>query len=86
MIIVRYLIKETVKSQLAVLFVLFLVFFSQKFIRVLANASDGSIPSNEILTLVGLYMPSMAMLMLPLSIFIGILLTFGRLYARVKSL
>lgn len=82
MIIVRYLIRETVKTQLAVLFVLFLVFFSQKFIRVLADASEGGIPSHEILTLVGLYMPSMAMLMLPLSLFIGILITFGRLYAE----
>lgn len=82
MIIVRYLIRETVKTQLAVLFVLFLVFFSQKFIRVLANATEGSIPGSEVLTLVGLYMPSMAMLMLPLSLFIGILITFGRLYAE----
>ncbi|OEF59715.1 LPS export ABC transporter permease LptF [Enterovibrio norvegicus] len=82
MIIVRYLIRETVKTQLAVLFVLFLGFFSQKFIRVLANATDGSIPGNEVLTLVGLYMPSMAMLMLPLSLYIGILITFGRLYAE----
>lgn len=82
MIIVRYLIRETLKTQLAVLFVLFLVFFSQKFIRVLATATDGAIPASEILTLVGLYMPSMAMLMLPLSLFIAILLTFGRLYAE----
>lgn len=82
MIIVRYLIRETVKTQIAVLFVLFLVFFSQKFIRVLANATEGAIPGSEVLTLVGLYMPSMAMLMLPLSLFIGILITFGRLYAE----
>ena len=82
MIIVRYLIRETVKTQLAVLFVLFLIFFSQKFIRVLANATEGSIPGSEVLTLVALYMPSMAMLMLPLSLFIAILITFGRLYAE----
>ncbi|KXF80362.1 LPS export ABC transporter permease LptF [Enterovibrio coralii] len=82
MIIVRYLIRETVKTQLAVLFVLFLVFFSQKFIRVLTSATDGSIPGSDVLTLVGLYMPSMAMLMLPLSLYIGILITFGRLYAE----
>ncbi|ATF09735.1 LPS export ABC transporter permease LptF [Candidatus Enterovibrio altilux] len=81
MIIVRYLIRETVKTQLAVLFILFLVFFSQKFIRVLANATAGSIPGNEVLMLVGFYMPSMAMLILPLSLYIGILITFGRLYA-----
>lgn len=61
---------------------LFLVFISQKFIRILASATEGSIPTDLILTLMGLYMPSMALLMLPLSLYIGILLTFGRLYAE----
>ncbi|CED72329.1 LPS export ABC transporter permease LptF [Aliivibrio wodanis] len=82
MIIIRYLIKETLKSQFAIFFVLFLIFMSQKFIRVLADASDGDIPGGLILSLVGLNMPAMGLLMLPLSIFIGILLTFGRLYAE----
>ena len=67
---------------MAVLFVLFLIFVSQKFIRVLSQATDGSIPGHVIMTLIGLYMPTMAMLMLPLSLYIGILLTFGRLYAE----
>ncbi|MGX9418156.1 LPS export ABC transporter permease LptF [Vibrio sp. RC27] len=82
MIIVRYLIKETVKSQLAIFFILFMVFLSQKFITILASASDGEIPARLILTLVALNMPSMAVLMLPLSLFLGILITFGRLYAE----
>ncbi|KAB2824127.1 LPS export ABC transporter permease LptF [Aliivibrio finisterrensis] len=82
MIIIRYLIKETLKSQFAVFFVLFLIFMSQKFISILADASDGDIPGGLILSLVGLNMPAMGLLMLPLSIFIGILLTFGRLYAE----
>ncbi|MBD1572465.1 LPS export ABC transporter permease LptF [Vibrio sp. S17_S38] len=82
MIIVRYLIRETLKSQLAVFFVLFLVFFSQKFISVLAEASDGDIPASMILQVVALNMPTMGLLMLPLSIYVGILLTFGRLYAE----
>ncbi|MCL9780580.1 LPS export ABC transporter permease LptF [Vibrio sp. S4M6] len=82
MIIVRYLIRETLKSQLAIFFVLFLVFLSQQFISVLGDASDGNIPANMILSIVGLNMPRMGQLMLPLSIFVGILLTFGRLYAE----
>ncbi|MDR9828441.1 LPS export ABC transporter permease LptF [Vibrio sp. FNV 38] len=82
MIIVRYLIRETLKSQFAIFFVLFLVFLSQKFIRVLADASDGDIPARMIMSIVGLNMPAMGLLMLPLSLFIGILLTYGRLYAE----
>ncbi|CAM2730775.1 LPS export ABC transporter permease LptF [Vibrio ordalii] len=80
MIIVRYLIRETLKSQFAIFFVLFLVFLSQRFIRVLAEASDGDIPARMILSIVSLNMPAMGLLMLPLSLYIGILLTFGRLY------
>lgn len=82
MIIVRYLIRETLKSQLAIFFILFLVFLSQRFIRVLADASDGDIPARMILSIVGLNMPAMGLLMLPLSLYIGILITFGRLYAE----
>lgn len=82
MIIVRYLIRETIKSQLAIFFVLFLIFLSQRFISVLADASNGDIPARLIMTVVGLNMPAMGLLMLPLSLYIGILLTFGRLYAE----
>lgn len=82
MIIVRYLLRETLKSQFAVFFVLFLIFLSQQFISVLADASAGDIPAGLIMSIVGLNMPSMGLLMLPLSLYIGILLTFGRLYAE----
>ncbi len=82
MIIVRYLIRETIKSQLAIFFVLFLVFLSQRFISILAQASDGDIPASLIMTLLGLNMPAMAAMILPLSVFVGILITFGRLYAE----
>ncbi|HAT8530138.1 TPA: LPS export ABC transporter permease LptF [Vibrio vulnificus] len=82
MIIVRYLIRETLKSQFAIFFVLFLVFLSQQFISVLADASDGDIPASLIMSIVALNMPSMGLLMLPLSLYIGILITFGRLYAE----
>ena len=82
MIIVRYLIRETLKSQFAIFFILFLVFLSQKLIRVLADATDGDIPASLVANYVALSMPSMGLIMLPLSLFLGILLTFGRLYAE----
>ncbi|WP_428772892.1 LPS export ABC transporter permease LptF [Vibrio sp.] len=82
MIIVRYLIRETLKSQFAIFFILFLVFLSQRLIRVLADASDGEIPAGLVMNFVALSMPYMGLLMLPLSLFLGILLTFSRLYAE----
>ena len=49
MIIFRYLLKEVAKTQLAVFFVLMTIFISQKFVRVLGDASEGSIPGQMVM-------------------------------------
>ncbi len=49
MIIIRYLVRETLKSQLAILFILLLIFFCQKLVRILGAAVDGDIPTNLVL-------------------------------------
>ncbi|RWR01457.1 lipopolysaccharide ABC transporter permease [[Pantoea] beijingensis] len=82
MIIIRYLVRETLKSQLAILFILLLIFFCQKLVRILGAAVDGEIPTNLVLTLLGLGVPEMAQLILPLSLFLAILMTLGRLYTE----
>ncbi|QTF10207.1 LPS export ABC transporter permease LptF [Brenneria izadpanahii] len=82
MIITRYLVRETFKSQLAILFILLLIFFCQKLVRILGAAVDGDIPTNLVISLLGLGVPEMAQLILPLSLFLGLLMTFGRLYAE----
>ncbi|MCO6545273.1 MAG: LPS export ABC transporter permease LptF [Gilliamella sp.] len=81
MIIRRYLVKETLKTQGAILFILLLIFFSQKLIRILSSAIDGSIPRELIMPLLVLGVSNMADLILPLSLFLGVLVTFGRLYS-----
>lgn len=78
----RYLFWETLKTQLAVLFVLLLIFVSQNFIEVLGSAAEGSIPAGLIGKLLLLNVPDMATLMLPISLFLGILFAHGRLYAE----
>ena len=80
MIIIRYLVRETFKSQFAILFILLLIFFCQKLVRVLGAAVDGDIPTNLVLSLLGLGIPEMAQLILPLSLFLGLLMTLGKLY------
>lgn len=81
MIIFRYLLKEVAKTQLAVFFVLMTIFISQKFVRVLGDASEGSIPGQMVMTFIALKVPDLAGVMLPLSLFLGILLAYGRIYA-----
>ncbi|OOF59021.1 LPS export ABC transporter permease LptF [Rodentibacter myodis] len=82
MILTRYLTKEVFKSQVAILFILLVIFFSQQLVRVLGSAANGKVPADLVFSLLGLGMPAMAQLMLPLCLFIAILLTFGRLYAE----
>ncbi|MGO5000008.1 LPS export ABC transporter permease LptF [Oceanisphaera sp. W20_SRM_FM3] len=81
MIAFRYLFWETFKTQLAVLFVLLLIFVSQNFIEVLAGAASGTIPVGLVGKLLLLNMPDMGTLMLPISLFLGILFAHGKLYA-----
>ena len=74
MIITRYLARETLKSQVAILFILLLIFFCQKLVRILSAAADGEIPTNLVLSLLGLGVPEMAQL--------GLLMTLGKLYTE----
>lgn len=81
MIIFRYLLKEVAKTQLAVFFVLMTIFISNKFVRVLDDAAEGGIPGKLVMVFIGLKIPDLAGMILPLSLFLGILLAYGRIYA-----
>ncbi len=81
MLVSRYLISEVFKSQLAVFLVLITIFISQKFVRVLADASEGDIPGQLVMSIILLNLPQLAGLILPLSVFLGVLLAYGRIYA-----
>ncbi len=80
MIISRYLIKEVFHTLLAVTFVLLLVFISQQLVRYLSYAASGKIAANILLQIVGFEIPYLLALLLPLGLFLGIILTYGRLY------
>ncbi|VFP88719.1 LPS export ABC transporter permease LptF [Candidatus Erwinia haradaeae] len=79
MIIIRYLLWETIKNQLIILLILLLIFFFQKLVRTLSSVVGGEIPINIVLTVLGLGIPKLAQLILPLSLFLSILITLGRL-------
>ena len=80
MLIFRYLFRETVKSQLAVFLVLMTIFVTQRFVRVLTEASNGDIPASLVLGFLALKAPVLASMILPLSLFLGIMIAHGRLY------
>jgi len=81
-IIFRYLFAETVKSQIAVLFILSLIFVSQQFVALLSKVMTGALPANLVIEMLLYTMPALGTLILPVSLFIGILFAHGRLYAE----
>ncbi|HEY7865639.1 MAG TPA: LPS export ABC transporter permease LptF [Psychromonas sp.] len=81
MILRRYLMLETFKSQIGILFVLVLIFVSQKFITILAQAINGVIPADLVMTLLYLNLPQLGTLMLPISFYLAVLFAHGRLHS-----
>ncbi|MDR3477775.1 MAG: LPS export ABC transporter permease LptF [Gammaproteobacteria bacterium] len=80
-IISRYLIKEVFSALLAVTLVLLLIFLSNQLVRYLSYAASGKIAANIVLTLMGFEIPYLLALLLPLGLYLGIILAYGRLYA-----
>lgn len=60
--------------------VLMVIFITQRFVRVLTEASNGDIPASLVLGFLALKAPVLASMILPLSLFLGIMLAHGRLY------
>jgi lipopolysaccharide export system permease protein len=82
MLIFRYLLRETFKSQIAVFFILMTIFITLRFVRVLGDATDGNVPADLVLGFITLYSPVLASLVLPISLFLGVMLAHGRMYVE----
>lgn len=81
MLVFRYLIAEVFKSQLSIFLVLMTIFTSRKFVSILSDASEGDFPSQVVASVILLNLPQLTGLILPLSVFLGVLLAYGRIYA-----
>ncbi|WP_444906183.1 LPS export ABC transporter permease LptF [Microbulbifer sp. ANSA003] len=80
MIIFRYLCRELLFATLAVSAILLLIVMSGRFVKYLAEAAAGDISANILFSLMGFRLPGFLELVLPLGLFVGILLSYGRLY------
>ncbi len=80
LIIYRYLAKEIFFSTFAVALVLVPIIVSGRLINSLARANPGEMDFIFIMQLIAFRLPSMLMLILPLALFLGVLLAYGKLY------
>jgi len=80
LIIFRYLVREVLSSMFAVSVVLLMIIFSARFVKYLAEAAAGKLDAGVLLTLMAYKSLGFLELILPLGLFIGVLLSYGRLY------
>ncbi|MBR9829755.1 MAG: LPS export ABC transporter permease LptF [Oceanospirillales bacterium] len=80
MIIFRYLAREALISTAAVTSVLLLIITSARLIKYLADAATGKLEAGFVFWVLLWRIPGFLELLLPLGLFLGILLAFGRLY------
>jgi len=80
-IITRYLTREVVNAMVAVTAVLLLTFLCQQVVRYLNYAAVGKIPTAVLFQLISFEIPYLLALLLPLGLYIGIILAYGRLYS-----
>ena len=80
MIVFRYLSREVLLTFSAVSAVLLVIIMSGRFIKYLAQAAQGVLDPGVLLMIMGYRIPGFLQLILPLGLFLGILLAYGRLY------
>ncbi|MDQ7050279.1 MAG: LptF/LptG family permease [Enterobacterales bacterium] len=81
MILKNYINRDIYTTTGAILMVLILIFVSSRFVKYIQLAVSGSISAKAVFSLLALQIPSIAGFLIPLSFFLSILLTFGRLYS-----
>lgn len=80
MIVFRYLSREVLLTLSAVSAVLLVIIMSGRFIKFLAQAASGALDPGSLFLIMGFRLPGFLQLILPLGLFLGILLAYGRMY------
>lgn len=80
LIVFRYLAREVFVTLAAVSMVLLVIIMSGRFIKYLAQAAQGLLDPGVLFLIMGYRIPGFLQLILPLGLFLGILLAYGRLY------
>ena len=80
--LLRYLNREVLTHMLAVSAILLIIIISGRFVKYLAEAAVGDLATNVLLPVMIYRLPGFLELILPLGLFIGILMSYGRLYVE----
>lgn len=76
----RYLLREAFWAFLAVTLVLLAIILAHRFSRYLGEAASGNLPGDAVFGLLGFTSVGFLTVLLPVGLFLGFLMAFGRLY------
>lgn len=76
----RYLLRQLVTSTLAVAFILLLIAVGGTLADVLSRVARGRLPADLLFSLIGLRLVDALTILLPLAVFLGVLLAYGRMW------
>ncbi len=79
-IIDKYIIKELLSAFFSVIFVLLIIVLSTEVVHLLKWVSQGVIPLSALLSYLTNSVFEFGVMLIPLSLLMGVLLAFGRLY------
>jgi len=79
LILTKYIFKDILKVQVACLIVLSSIFLCQTVIKLLGNVTSGTIPVNVLLELVLYTMPSVGFILIPMTLYVGIIVSLSRM-------
>jgi lipopolysaccharide export system permease protein len=82
LILFRYLTREILTNVVAVSVTLLVIVMSARFVKYLAQAASGDMAPAVVFSIMACRIPHFLELVLPLGLFIGILLAYGRLYVE----
>lgn len=82
LILSRYLYREIITTALALLLIIVLIYLSQRFIQFLAEAGAGQLPLDYVFKLLALKLLWVFVILIPLTFFLAILMSLGRLYSE----
>jgi lipopolysaccharide export system permease protein len=85
-IIYRYLSSQLFSATFAVTFVLSLITISGRFLSYMAEAANGEIEGWAVIMVLIYRLPEFMALILPLSLFLGVLLAYGRMYVEYEMI
>lgn len=76
----KMIMRDLVKTLLAVLTVIVVIIVSRKFIRILDKAIEGQVSNETLLSILGLKIVTASIAFLPAALFMAVLMVLGRMY------